>query len=116
MGRRGLRPLVGLLAALALLVVPGAATAAAQHAGADGHDPARVTAVDRHATVAHVVARVSSGRERRSPHHSSSSHAILGGAAGVAPGVARTDLVTTATSAPGDLPSSSRPRAPPAVV
>jgi hypothetical protein len=112
MGRRCL----GLLAALALLVVPSTASAAAAHAQTDDHAPARVTVADRHTNAAHVVARPSSGRDRRSPHHSSSSSAVLGAGADVALRASRADVLSATTSATHDLPSSSRPRAPPAVV
>jgi len=42
--------------------------------------------------------------------------ALLGGASDIAPGVARAALDATTASAPGDLPSSARPRAPAALV
>jgi hypothetical protein len=112
MGRR----CFGLLVALALLVAPGVAIAAAQHGAADGHVAARVTLVDHHTSVVHVVVRPSSGRERRSPHDPASTLAVLAGGTGIVPGVARAALASSLKSTPGDVRSSSRPRAPPAAV
>jgi hypothetical protein len=110
------RRCLGLLAALALLVAPGAAAAIARSTASDGHATARVTVADHHAFVAHVVVRPSSGRERRAPHHSASSLAVLGTGWGTSPGVAAADVAAPLPSTAADHAPSARPRAPPAVV
>jgi hypothetical protein len=111
MGRRCL----GLLAALALLVAPGVALASAPLTTSETHSAAHVT-VDQHRVLAHVAARPSSGREQRSQHQSGSTVAILGRASAITPGAARLQLAASRVDAAGERPSSSRPRAPPAVV
>jgi hypothetical protein len=111
MGRRCL----GLLAALALLVAPGVALANAPLTASEAHPAAHVTA-DQHRVLAHVAGQPSSGRERRSEHPSGSTVAILGRASAITPGTARLQLAAARAATAGERSSSSRPRAPPAVV
>jgi hypothetical protein len=111
MGRRCL----GLLAALALLVAPGVALASTPLVASARHSAAHATA-DQHRVLAHVAARPSSGRERRSDHQSVSTGAILGRASSITPGAARLQLAAARAATAGERSSSSRPRAPPAVV
>ena len=110
------RTVLALFAALALLATPAAASSSAASADRGDEYPASVHGVDRHATVAHVVARATNGRDRRAPEHSSSSFGVLAGSSGIAPAVAWAHLDTPGTSPTGDLPQSSRPRAPPTAV
>jgi hypothetical protein len=110
--RRGL----GLLVALALLVAPAAATVAASPSGAAGRSTIRITAHERHAAVVHAVTASSRGRDRRGPHHPTSSVALFAAMAGVAPAATWSGADASATSSARSLSRSARPRAPPAVV
>jgi len=110
------RVALALFAALALLAVPTAASALPHAPAAADHATSGTTLGHRHPTDGHVVLATRRGHERRAPHHSGSSFVVLGGSVGAAPAFAWTRLAPGSSSATRALPSSARPRAPPAVV
>ncbi len=110
------RVALALFAALALLAVPTAASALPHTAAPEGHRTSGTTLAPRHTTDVHVVLAARRGHERRAPHHSGFSLAVLGRSVGVAPALAWARLTSITSSPARDVPSSSRPRAPPAVV
>jgi hypothetical protein len=112
----GRRTAVALFAALALLAAPGAVASVSHHPERDDHPSARVSSVDRHATVAHVAARGSSSRERRASHDPSSWSAVLAATSASAPAAVWAHPSTVSTSSTSGVAASARPRAPPAVV
>ena len=110
------RVALALFAALASLAVPSAASAL-QHTDATASHPAAPTALaPRHATVVHIALAERGGHEGRAPHHSHGAPAVLGRFATVAPAYAWAHLAWGSSSQTRERPSSSRPRAPPAVV
>jgi hypothetical protein len=111
------RVALALFTALALLAAPAAASALARTDASDAHSAASGHAVEhRHATVARVVGAARTGHDRRTPHQFGSSLAVLGGLVGTAPASTWARLIAASPSSAGELPSSARSRAPPAVV
>jgi hypothetical protein len=110
------RVALALFAALALLAVPTAAGAQAHATATGGHHATGFALAHGHAGVVHVVVAPRRGHERRAPDQSGSSLAVVGGSVDLAPACARAHLSSAASSPAGELQSSRRPRAPPAVV
>ena len=110
------RVALALFAALALLAVPTMASALSRTAASEGHPTSGTTLARPHTTDVHVVLATRRGHERRAPHHSGFSLAVLGRSVGLVPAFAWARITSNTTSPARDLPSSSRPRAPPAVV
>lgn len=110
------RVALALFTALALLAAPTAATALARTDASDAHPAAGHAVEHRHATVAGVVGAARTGHDGRTPHPYGSSLAVLAGLVGTAAASTRAGLFAVSPSSAGELPSSSRPRAPPAVV
>jgi hypothetical protein len=116
MRRRTGRTGLGLLAALALLLVPVATTIAAPPDANPGHPAARVAPVDHHGGLLHSLAPNPVGA-RRGAHERIPAPAVLAtSSAGPAATPARAVVTGSRDASTTDLPSSSRPRAPPAVV
>jgi hypothetical protein len=107
---------LALLAALALLLAPVAATVIAPLHATTGHRAARIAPVDHHGTLAHTAApnRV---RVRRGVHHRTADAAVLA-ASRAEPAVTFAGAIVgrAGGASSSGLPCSSRPRAPPVVV
>lgn len=111
------RVALALFTALALLATPAAASALARTDASDAHSATSGHAVEhRHATLAPVVGAARTGHDGRTPHQYGSSLAVLAGLVGTASASTWAGLIAASPSSAGELPSSSRPRAPPAVV
>jgi hypothetical protein len=114
------RVALALFTALAVLAVPATATATtlSQPDATDGHVAAAagITLANRHATVVHLGVSTRRGHDRRAPQRFGSFLALSSQPVGAPAASAWAHLATTSSSLTGELPSASRPRAPPAVV